>query len=96
LTSWSIENDNGGKKVMTRERRSKIIGWAKKKNLIANRGLKSRVHRHTLLEECVGRIVFPSFNLSIPLTYQSEHATTFSCYDVDLTFEWQMGWIRED
>jgi hypothetical protein len=29
---------------MTRERRSKIIGQAKK-NLIANRGLKSRVHR---------------------------------------------------
>jgi hypothetical protein len=25
--------------------------------------LKSRVHRHTLLEECVGRIVFLSFNL---------------------------------
>jgi hypothetical protein len=30
LTSWSKENDNGGKKVMTRGRRSKIIGRAKK------------------------------------------------------------------
>jgi hypothetical protein len=62
LTSWSKENDNGGKKVMTRGRRSKIIG-REKKNLMVNRGLKSRVHRHTLLEECVGRIVFLSFNL---------------------------------
>jgi hypothetical protein len=63
LTSRSKENDNGGKKVLTRGRRGKIIGRAKKKNLIANRGLKSRVHRDTLLEECVGRIVFLSFNL---------------------------------
>jgi hypothetical protein len=30
LTSWSKENDNGGKKVLTRGRRSKIVGWAKK------------------------------------------------------------------
>jgi hypothetical protein len=57
MTSWSKENDNGGKKVMTRGRRSKRIGWAKK-NLIGKRGLKFRVHRHTLLEECVSRIVF--------------------------------------
>jgi hypothetical protein len=53
----------GGKKVMTRGRRSKNKEQAKKKFLWPNRGLKSRVQRHTLLEECVGRIVFLSFNL---------------------------------
>jgi hypothetical protein len=36
-------------------RRSKIMGRAENNNLIANRGLKSRVHRHTLLEECVDK-----------------------------------------
>jgi hypothetical protein len=30
LSSWSKENDNGGKKVMTRGRRGKIVGRAKK------------------------------------------------------------------
>jgi hypothetical protein len=35
----------------------------KKKVLVANRGLKYRVQRLTLLEECVGRIVFLRFNL---------------------------------
>jgi hypothetical protein len=43
------------KKVMTKGRRSKTIKRAKKSNLIANRGLKFRMHRLTLLEECVGR-----------------------------------------
>jgi hypothetical protein len=60
--SWGKENDNGGKKVMTRGRRSKIID-GQKNNLIANRGLKSKVHGHILLEECEGRIVFLSFDL---------------------------------
>jgi hypothetical protein len=54
----------GCKKVMTRGRRSKSEGREKKKKLIKpNRGLKFRVHRRTLLEEWVGKIVFLSFNL---------------------------------
>jgi hypothetical protein len=48
----------GGKKVMTRGRRSKNKGRAEKKLLKPNRGLKARAHRHTLLEECVGTITF--------------------------------------
>jgi hypothetical protein len=63
LRSWSKENDSGGKKGMTRGRKSKIIGTGKKNNLIANRGLKSRVHRLTLLEECVGRGGLSSFQV---------------------------------
>jgi hypothetical protein len=58
----------GRKKVMTRGTRSKNEDQAEKNNLIANRGLKSRVHRDTVLEECVGRIVFLSFNLQRILT----------------------------
>jgi hypothetical protein len=96
LTSWSKENDNGGKKVLTRGRRSKIIGRGKNNNLIAIRGLKSRVHRHTLLEEWVGRIVFLSFNLQ-----HMPNILERACYYIlmiwcELTFEWQIGWIRED
>jgi hypothetical protein len=43
------------KKVMTRGRKSKNRGRAENKLLWPNRGLKFRVHRHTFLEECVGR-----------------------------------------
>jgi hypothetical protein len=53
----------GGKKVMTRGRRSKSRGQVKKKFLSSNRGLKSSVLWHPLLDECVGRIVFLGFNL---------------------------------
>jgi hypothetical protein len=71
---------------MTRGRRSKNKEWVENKIYIANRSLKFRVHRHTLLEKCVDKIVF----LSRPLTYQSEQTTTFLCYDIDLPFECQV------
>jgi hypothetical protein len=56
MTMGMQKSNDEGKKEQNNE-------TGKKNNLIANRGLKSRVHRHTLLEECVGRIVFLSFNL---------------------------------
>jgi hypothetical protein len=37
-----------------------------KENLMANRGFKSRVHRHTLLEECVGRGGFIFISSQVP------------------------------
>jgi hypothetical protein len=51
---------------MTRGRRSKIIGRAKNNNLIANRGLKFKVHMGTLLEECVGRGGFIFISSRVP------------------------------
>jgi hypothetical protein len=53
MTMWRQKSNDEGKKE-----RSK--GRAEKNSLIASRGLKSRVHRHTLLEECAGRDVFSS------------------------------------
>jgi hypothetical protein len=63
LTSWSEENDSGDKKSNDEGKKEQNNRTGEKNNLIADRGFKSRAHRHTLLEECVGRIVFLSFNL---------------------------------
>jgi hypothetical protein len=92
LTSWSKENDNGGKKVMTRGRRSKIIGWTKI-IILSPIGVWNLecIDTHCWAGSCSWASI-----CSISLTYQSEHATTFSCYNVDLPFEWQIDWIRED
>jgi hypothetical protein len=88
MTKWRQKSNDEGKKEQNKGRA--------KNNLIANRGLKAGVHRHTLLRSVwAGSCSWASI-YSISLTYQSEHATTFSCYDVDLAFEWRIGRIRED
>jgi hypothetical protein len=84
------------KKVMTRGRRSKIIELAKKIILkpIGVWNLEcigTQCWRSVWAESCSWASI-----CSISLTYQCEHATTFSCNDVDFSFEWQIGWIRED
>jgi hypothetical protein len=62
MTMGRYKRDDEGKKEQNK-------GQAEKKSLMGNRSLKSRVHRHTLLEECVGKIVLLSFNLQqIPNT----------------------------
>jgi hypothetical protein len=55
LSSWKKENDNVEAKSNDEGKKEQNNNAGKKNNLIANRGLKSRVHRHTWLEECVGR-----------------------------------------
>jgi hypothetical protein len=56
MTMWRQKSDDEGKKEQK-------YRTSKKKVLVVNRGLKFRVHRHTLLEECGGRIVFLSLTL---------------------------------
>ena len=84
------------KKVMTRGRRSKKNGRAKIKFLwpIGVWNLEC-IGTHCWRSVWAGSCSWASI-CSISLTYQSEHAITFSCYVVDLTFEWQIDWIRED
>jgi hypothetical protein len=63
---------------MTRRRRSKSKKQAKKIFLYRNRGFKFRLHRRTLLEECVGRIAFLSFNLQ-----QIPNISELACYYIE-------------
>jgi hypothetical protein len=74
LLSWSKWNSNVAKKWWRGEEGAKLNS-GQKKVLIANRGLKSSVHWHTLLEECVGRLVFLNFNLE-----QTPNSSEWECY----------------
>jgi hypothetical protein len=56
MAMWRQKSNDEGKKEQSNR-------TSKRNDLIVDRGLKSRVHRYTLLEECVGRIVFFNFNL---------------------------------
>jgi hypothetical protein len=56
MTMWRQKSNDEGKKEQNNR-------TGQKSNLMANRDLKSRMHWYTLLGECVGRIVFLSFNL---------------------------------
>jgi hypothetical protein len=73
-----------GKKVMTRGRRSKNRGQAKKKFLWPNRGLKDWMHRHT----SSGRIVFPSFN-----SQQIPKISERVCYYFLMIWSWLTFWM---
>ena len=54
---WTQKSNDEGTKEQNK-------GRAEKNNLIANRGLKSIVHRHTLLEECVGKDRVPELRFA--------------------------------
>jgi hypothetical protein len=54
MTTWKKSDDEGKKEQKERT--------GKKNNFVPKRSLKCKVHRHTLLEECVVRIMFLSFN----------------------------------
>jgi hypothetical protein len=53
----------GGKKVVTRGRRSKNKEWAKKMGLVAKSGFEIKVHGTHCWRSVRPRIVFLSFNL---------------------------------
>jgi hypothetical protein len=69
----------GGKKVMTRGRRSKINDGQKNNNLIANRGFKSSVHWHTLMGS-VWNIAYAIQSSSVRVAELKVHSARLSLW----------------